>query len=1136
MLVFYSNFQEHLLEELLGNISQDRKSFKLHYLLFPSQALKVYYQAKIAERLGSTLDINFACIDEIDQLATDIALQTSFLDESDLEKITSIWSCLWKRADFEILSTQILSDFDIQLHKEEGHFYEALKSSSLAFEMKNRPFKSVYPFAKILSSCFYHYSQQAESSLISENSWQAFLYKSVRKEKTSFVTFAELVENLEKWQLSSSTSPLQISLHLISFSYLPPSGLKWIESLSKKWPVSWYFLSPTRLYWSDMSGFFAMQKQLMAANLDTSEAVFAKLEELLLERHPLLTSMAEMSRKLVKFLEAHQTHSIDNYILPCQIEGLKSYDDLWKDDLQSLEKPFSLLKGVQLDLLLMRPYGPERRLSLASDLSLVVHKCQDPKKEVATLKNHLIRLLQNDSTLKLDEILVLSPSIHDYKSFIESEFELGPFKGRYRVHDVSVMDTEGLFSTLIKILDFATGTWTLSNYLGLFEILLLKESFLSNSLKHFFDEATQVSSVSWGVDSKHRYLLRHSMGLHLEEDKEEERTWDYFWKELFNTLSQDSYQADLKEMKSVYLGSKSLEMALEFHYTLLRCLKSWYTQENLSLKQWVHLTSQIVEELLDSSKIPEKERLRFTKILKEIALDDEGVHVAAVSFTDLLQERLKSVTLSWSYPYDGYLRFASLQPMRALPAKHICMLGMSQDFESKVDIKPHFLWKKEMGVEPLPSKYQLDRYSFMEALVCSRESFHLFYSQTTNEEAFPNYLVSELMSYLDQAFEIDGQLFSECFHLQHPHSINSVEYSRWPLCEFSHIETSLPSQTPSWDHSSLVTKKKEHFDKILKPWDIEKIIYDPLGYYLSCHVGSLRAFENREPLQPFELVAQNHIHRKWPSDTPKKDNKQTQIYFPKIEKQSHSAFGAYLHSEKLLNRVSNLERKIKRVPQYTEIIFSEGYRVLDLKTRCSLPTTTLPSFFLLKSERNVKFVGRFKKVDLQHPCLILGRRERLDFLKQLFIYALLYQERLLTTSSLEVVSTYDPKKSIKHFDLSSLDVKSWLESIARASLFLEDNRILFHGELASHLQKIDPDRYAKALEKLVQKDEEESLRRLSLFLGTSGFDSRKAESLKLANFYHASIHEYLYPIWKVALNFFEVHSIEDVKQEQDLEL
>ena len=99
----------------------------------------------------------------------------------------------------------------------------------------------------------------------------------------------------------------------------------------------------------------------------------------------------------------------------------------------------------------------------------------------------------------------------------------------------------------------------------------------------------------------------------------------------------------------------------------------------------------------------------------------------------------------------GHVTFCSLKPMRSIPFRVVCMLGMSDGEFPRRDVPIAFDLLAEEGAAAGRSRRDEDRQLFLEAMLSARDVFYLSYtglSTSDNSELPPSVVVSELIDYL----------------------------------------------------------------------------------------------------------------------------------------------------------------------------------------------------------------------------------------------------------------------------------------------------------------------------------------------------------------------------------------------------
>ncbi|MCB1693435.1 MAG: exodeoxyribonuclease V subunit gamma, partial [Pseudomonadales bacterium] len=105
---------------------------------------------------------------------------------------------------------------------------------------------------------------------------------------------------------------------------------------------------------------------------------------------------------------------------------------------------------------------------------------------------------------------------------------------------------------------------------------------------------------------------------------------------------------------------------------------------------------------------------------------------------------------------SGGITFATLVPMRSIPFKVVCLLGMNDDSYPREDRPVEFDLMYREGLRKGDRSRRVDdRYLFLEALLSARHCLYISYEGRgikDNQEKPPSILVSELLEYLERVF------------------------------------------------------------------------------------------------------------------------------------------------------------------------------------------------------------------------------------------------------------------------------------------------------------------------------------------------------------------------------------------------
>ena len=104
----------------------------------------------------------------------------------------------------------------------------------------------------------------------------------------------------------------------------------------------------------------------------------------------------------------------------------------------------------------------------------------------------------------------------------------------------------------------------------------------------------------------------------------------------------------------------------------------------------------------------------------------------------------------------GGMTFCAMLPMRSIPFKVICLLGMNNNSFPRQSRSLGFDLMLKSPRPGDPSRRNDDRYLFLEAILSARERLYISYvGQSIEDNSLipPSVLVSELLDYIKQGFE-----------------------------------------------------------------------------------------------------------------------------------------------------------------------------------------------------------------------------------------------------------------------------------------------------------------------------------------------------------------------------------------------
>lgn len=576
-----------------------------------------------------------------------------------------------------------------------------------------------------------------------EKEWQAILWRALAGEKMALHPAAlhEALDGRMAARPSGGTLPGRISI--FGISSLPPFYLRVFFGLSRHCEINLFSLHPSREYHGhDLSP--KRKARLLSRAADRGAKISA---DDLPSGNPLLASLGRLNREFTDTcLELDERAGFVAYEQPEQF--IEPDGD-------------GMLATVQGDILRARNRGDggNPKIEIApGDRSIQIHACHSPMREMEALYDQLLDLFDKDPSLKPRDIFVMTPDIEKYAPFIEAVFAF-PEDDRlyipFSVADRPPLGNSETIDTFLSLLALPGSRCTASEIFSLLESVPIRRRF-----KFTDGDLTQIrqwivgSGIRWGIDAAHR------AGFDLPEL--EANTWRAGFRRLLlgcamaggnrvlfeDIMPCDEVEGGLGETLGRFLSAAEALFSLVTQLSEARPLAQW--PDALGALPDRFFPSDTPEEVGDLRLI--RTALEHLRRVAELTGGDQKVEFRAVRhhLSQLLEE-----TGQRGGFLTGGVTFCALKPMRSIPARVLCLVGMDDQAFPRQSGAPEFdLMARDRKCGD-PSPRDDDRYSFLEAIISARELFYISYigrSAIDNGEIPPSVLVSELLDYLDQAF------------------------------------------------------------------------------------------------------------------------------------------------------------------------------------------------------------------------------------------------------------------------------------------------------------------------------------------------------------------------------------------------
>ena len=565
--------------------------------------------------------------------------------------------------------------------------------------------------------------------------WQAELWRRATRGQPHRAR--RLDTYLQRFDGPAAVAPAGLPARLFAFACqnVSPDVLRVIASAALAGPLHFFFVSPVAGWWGDLLG---ARERLRA---DVS-GVFAADAD-----NPLLVANGAAGRDFVNLLFAgeavHPRGEITGYAEP-DANGL--------------------LQALQRDLLARRPppAAPGRTFD-PSERSLQLHACHTPLREVQVLHDQLRALLDADPLLQPRDIAVLTPDVDAYAPLVHAVFGAAmptPRALPYAVADGSALAGQSLADWFLRLLDLPGARFTLAEGLSLLSPAPVAQRLgLTPALIDRLGEALADAGARWGRDAAHRAATGAP--------DENAYTWQWAMDRLLlgHASADDRDIAGVAPLPRFEAGDLVAFNGLLAGLGALERLAGDLATPRAPL-QWPRVLAAALDDLLpdrpqDPADVRAIEALRAQvgALSEQLAAADLGAPMPSSVVRAWLQARLGESDNRQPF-LSGGVTFGRMVPMRLIPFKVICLLGMNDGDYPRRDAGGAL--NRLTAALATPSRQvgdrsvrEDDRFLFLQLLASAGQVFYLSFlgnDPRSGEAKPPSVVVSELMEVASRYF------------------------------------------------------------------------------------------------------------------------------------------------------------------------------------------------------------------------------------------------------------------------------------------------------------------------------------------------------------------------------------------------
>lgn len=589
-----------------------------------------------------------------------------------------------------------------------------------------------------------------------EQAWQAELWRRIqadvpcRQRHTGradlHCRFLQAVKALKK-------RPAALPRRVIVFGIcsLPKQVLEALHAVSGHSQVLLFVHNPCRHYWADI----IEDRELLRIERARHPRKAQMPEDLnpeLLHQHvnPLLAAWGKQGRDYIGLLYG--------YDQPDAYRKSFTEIDLF-DDFLLPEQPGSLLQQVQQAILDLQPLPTveeEKAFIAPEDQSICFHLAHSRQREVEILQDRLLSFFERIPGLKPRDIIVMTPDIDIYAPHIEAVFgnlqsqdaRFIPFAIADRPERVDI----SLLPAFEKLFRLPDSRLTVSDLIDLLDIPAFRERFgLAEADFPRLHQWIEGAGIRWGLSAAQRSSLGLPAGL-------EQNTWLFGLRRMllgYAVGSGEPWQEiepydEVGGMEASLVGPLATILEkLEKHCRAL--------SQPAPADDWCKRILSLAKDFfLPTNSCDQLTRNRLEEVLEQWAnaCSDAGLkeELTLPVVREVILSAMNDSGMSQRF-LAGMVNFCTLMPMRAIPFKVVCLLGMNDDQypRSRPPLDFDLMAGSGMYRPGDRSPREDDRYLFLEALLSAREKLYISYigrSVRDNSERMPSVLVGQLRDYL----------------------------------------------------------------------------------------------------------------------------------------------------------------------------------------------------------------------------------------------------------------------------------------------------------------------------------------------------------------------------------------------------
>ncbi len=535
--------------------------------------------------------------------------------------------------------------------------------------------------------------------------WQKKLFLGILHKNRQ--TLAQTIEHF----LSGKIKLLEdATLELFAISLLPPMYTYFFRKLSENVEVNLYALNPSREFWLDDAPEVYKVRMIKKTGLSEDKMHF-------LNSNPILINNGKLTQDFLSLL-----YESEYLMQPHEIETYDKYEN---------ETCLGMLKNSILK-------NNSDKLN-CDDSTIEVHSYQTKLREIEGLYNNILNILDKNSDISLEDIVVMCPKIDEYSPFIDGFFKDKNMK--YTISDNKMPDEDEGIKAVFHIMENLSERFNVNQFIEFIELEAVKRKFqLSNSDVEMIKGWFESINLRWGL--KENFIKENFENMNIF------NTFEYCLKRLLygylsgkediinDVLSYEELSLTHADIlgKVLYIVDK----AAEFSKTI---------NKKGSIDDHRNVVEDLIATFLDDSFTQSTAFLELKNHMNKFEHCD--IEVPFFTFYEILKSSINKSRKEFNF-LKGGITFCELVPLRSIPFKVVCLIGMNGEGFPRNTPKVSFNEMEQHVRRGDRSARLNDRLLFLETILSAERYLYISYigkDIKRNNTLNPSVVVSELMDF-----------------------------------------------------------------------------------------------------------------------------------------------------------------------------------------------------------------------------------------------------------------------------------------------------------------------------------------------------------------------------------------------------